>query len=112
MLALATVAAPGDPVKPGLWKSFKYDKPDDTPMVFSGWAKADARDVQEFCVWVDVRYANGKHAFRRCAYFDRDEKGWQEARGVFVPAFPVKRVDVSAIFRGNVWGKARKPTAR
>ena len=108
LLALATVAAPGDPVKPGLWKSFKYDKPDDTPMVFSGWAKADARDVQEFCVWVDVRYANGKHAFRRCAYFDRDEKGWQEARGVFVPAFPVKRVDVSAIFRGNVWGEGKE----
>ena len=73
--------------KPGVWKTFVYEEAQMTnaPIVFSGWAKANAKEVQDFCIWLDVYYHNGEKTFGRCAYFDRENTDWQRARGVFRP---------------------------
>ena len=95
----------------GVWKSFKYEDAEMTnaPIVFTGWAKAEARDVADFCIWLDVYYKNGEHTYGRCAYFDRTRTDWQQARGVFKPGYPVKRIEVNALFRGNQWNRKGKP---
>ena len=99
------------PVKPGLWKTFKYTGADVTndPIVFSGWAKADVREVMDFCIWLDVTYENGEHTYGRCAYFDRNRKDWQQARGVFKPGYRVTAISVNALFRGNNWDRKGAP---
>ena len=98
------------PFKPGVWKTFVYEEAQMTnaPIVFSGWAKADAKKVMDFCIWLDVYYHNGEKTFGRCAYFDREQKGWQQARGVFRPPYPVKRIVVNALFRGTEWNRKAK----
>lgn len=95
----------------GVWKSFKYEEDEMTnaPIVFTGWAKAEAREVADFCIWLDIYYKNGEHTYGRCAYFDRTRTDWQQARGVFKPGYPVKRIDVNALFRGNQWNRKGKP---
>ena len=111
----ATGASPlskdGDVFKPGVWKTFVYEEAQmtDAPIVFSGWAKADAKDVADFCIWLDVYYKNGEHSYGRCAYFDRVQRDWQQARGVFKPAYPVKRIVANALFRGTQWNRKGKP---
>ena len=94
VLAACLLGATAEMVKPGVWKTFKYEEAQMTnaPIVFTGWAKADVRDVADFCIWLDVYYKNGEHSYGRCAYFDRVQRDWQQARGVFKPAYPVKRI--------------------
>ena len=111
VLAACLLGATAEMVKPGVWKTFKYEEAQMTnaPIVFTGWAKADVRDVADFCIWLDVYYKNGEHSYGRCAYFDRANKDWQQTRGVFKPAYPVTRIVVNALFRGNQWSRKGKP---
>ncbi|MCQ2392242.1 MAG: DUF4091 domain-containing protein [Kiritimatiellae bacterium] len=100
-----------DPFRPGVWQTFTYADTQVTnaPIVFAGWAKADVRDVADFCIWLDVYYANGERSYGRGAYFDRARKDWQQACGVFKPAYPVTRIVVNALFRGNQWSRKGRP---
>jgi len=102
---------PGEVFKPGVWKSFDYSGETLTndPIVFTGWAKADAQEVRDFCIWLDITYENGEHTYGRCAYFDRNRKDWHQARGVFKPGYRVKNIAVNALFRGNNWDRTGKP---
>ena len=92
---------------PGVWKSFRYEGAEMTnsAIVFTGWAKADVQTVSDFCIWLDITYMNGEHTYGRCAYFNKNRKDWQQARGVFKPGYPVKEIVVNALFRGNGWNR-------
>ena len=49
------------PVKTGLWKAFTYDKPDRTPVVFGGWSRGENVKAGDYCVYLDIDYADGGH---------------------------------------------------
>ena len=76
------------PVKQGLWKVFKYDNPSDEPIVFSGWSKATDAHALEYCMFLDVFYADGTAAWARKANFTLGTHDWEETKKVFIPKKP------------------------
>lgn len=100
-LALPLFAAKHEPVKKGRWKVFEYDSPDKTPIVFSGWSKAENAHALDYCIFLDVFYSDGTAAWGRRANFNFGTHDWEEAKGVFVPKKPVRKIDAFALFRSN-----------
>ena len=96
---LASASAFAEPVKIGLWKAFEYDKPDTTPVFYGGESRAENVAVSEYCVYLDVYYADGSVTWGERADFDQGTHGWQKACGALVPKKPVKRVEVYALCR-------------
>lgn len=100
------------PVKRGLWKVFNYDTPDKTPILFSGWSKAEDASAIDYCIFLDVFYSDGTAAWERRADFSLGTHDWEEAKGVFIPKKPVKKIDVYAIFRSKVKGEKTRGTVK
>ena len=96
---LASASAFAEPVKIGLWKAFEYDKPDMTPVFYGGESRAENVAVSEYCVYLDVYYADGSVTWGERADFDQGTHGWQKVCGALVPKKPVKRVEVYALCR-------------
>jgi hypothetical protein len=96
---LASASAFAEPVKIGLWKTFEYDKPDTTPVFYGGESRAENVAVSEYCVYLDVYYADGSVTWGERADFDQGTHGWQKVCGALVPKKPVKRVEVYALCR-------------
>lgn len=96
---LASAPAFAEPVKMGLWKAFEYDKPDTTPVFYGGESRAENVAVSEYCVYLDVYYADGSVTWGERADFDQGTHGWQKVCGALVPKKPVKRVEVYALCR-------------
>ena len=96
---LASASAFAEPVKIGLWKAFEYDKPDTTPVFYGGESRAENVAVSEYCVYLDVYYADGSVTWGERADFDQGTHGWQKVCGALVPKKPVKRVEVYALCR-------------
>ena len=96
--SLALLAAP---VKCGFSQKFTYDEPDKTPVVFGGWSKATAAEALDYCVWLDIRYANGEAVWGRKATFRPGTHDWEKACGVFVPKQPVKSIDLVVLYRNG-----------
>ena len=96
---LASASAFAEPVKMGLWKAFEYDKPDTTPVFYGGESRAENVAVSEYCVYLDVYYADGSVTWGERADFDQGTHGWQKVCGALVPKKPVKRVEVYALCR-------------
>ena len=111
-LCLAASAA-HTPVKAGVWKTFTYDKPDATPIVFGGWscaegvkARPDNKGPADYCVWLDIYYADGTADWGKCAHWRQGTHGWEETKNVYQPKGPVKKIVVSVLNRKSV-GKAK-----
>ncbi len=101
---LAEPAAHAD-VKAGVWKRFAYDKPDDTPIVFGGWSRAEGVKASDYCVWLDIYYADGRKDWGKRADWRQGTHGWEKAWAVYQPKGPVKKIVVSVLNRKGV-GKA------
>ena len=93
----ATVHA--EAVKMGLWKAFDYDAPDTTPVFYGGESRAENVAVSEYCVYLDVFYADGSVTWGERADFAQGTHDWQKVCGALVPKKPVKRVEVYALCR-------------
>ena len=100
-LVLPLFAAKHEPVKKGRWNVFEYDSPDKTPIVFSGWSKAKDAHAPDYCIFLDIFYSDGSATWGRKANFKLGTHDWEEAKGVFIPKKPVKKIDVYALFRSN-----------
>ena len=50
LMACTLQAMAHTPVKAGRWKTFAYDKPDKTPVVFGGWSRAEGVKARDYCV--------------------------------------------------------------
>ena len=61
IVAVAISAMAHTPVKTGLWKSLTYDAPDKTPVMFGGWSRAEGVKAGDYCIYLDVDYADGSH---------------------------------------------------
>ncbi|MBR3924087.1 MAG: hypothetical protein IKJ45_13295, partial [Kiritimatiellae bacterium] len=119
LIALALMALPAPviladhlPVKRGRWKVFQYENPDKTPIIFSGWSKAVDAFALEYSIFLDVFYADDTAAWGRKADFRLGTHDWEEAKGVFVPDKPVKKIEVYALFRSKAKGEKTKGSVK
>ena len=96
---MAMASAFAEPVKIGMWKRFEYDKPDMTPIFYSGESKAENVVASEYCIFLDVYYADGSVTWGERADFAQGTHDWQKVRGALVPKKPVKRIEMWAICR-------------
>ena len=112
-IAFAAVAAAGmslaamahTPVKAGRWKVFSYDRPDRTPIVFGGWSRANGVNAVDYCVYLDIHYADGSKDWGKRADWRQGTHGWEKAWAVYQPKGPVQKIVVSVLNRKGV-GKA------
>ena len=103
---LAAVSATAHtPVKAGLWKTFTYDVPDRTPVVFGGWSRADGVKARDYCVYLDIHYADGSKDWGKRADWRQGTHDWERTSSVFLPKKPVARIDAAVLNRKGV-GKA------
>lgn len=93
------------PVKPGRWKTFTYDKPDMTPVVFGGWSRAEGVHSRDYCVYLDVHYADGSHDFGKTANWRQGTHGWEKTVSVLLPKQPISKIEAFVFNRVGV-GKA------
>ena len=77
----------------------KYDKPDTTPVVFGGWSRSDRANADEYCMYLDIRYADGELIYGQRAAWNQGTHDWEEVKGVFVPSRPVASIDCFAFLR-------------
>ena len=105
LMACALQAMAHTPVKMGRWKTFTYDKPDRTPVVFGGWSRADGVKAPEYCVYLDVHYSDGSKDWGKRADWRQGTHDWEEARAVFLPKKPVEKIEAFVLKRKGV-GKA------
>ena len=112
VIAVPAMAAEHVPVKRGLWKVFQYEKPDKTPILFSGWSKAVDALALEYSIFLDVFYTDGTASWGRRADFRLGTHDWEEAKGVFVPNKPVKKIEVYALFRSKAKGEKTKGSVK
>ena len=105
VVALQTLAH--TPVKAGRWKTFTYDKPDKTPVVFGGWSRAEGVRSCEYCVSLDVQYADGSKEWGlgRQANWRQGTHDWEYACTALVPKKPIAKIDAFVFNRGGT-GKA------
>jgi hypothetical protein len=82
-------------------KSIKieYDKPDKTPVVFGGWSRSDNVDAAEYCMYLDIWYADGELVYGQRAAWSQGTHDWEEVKGVFVPLRPIKKISCHAFLR-------------
>ena len=106
---LATVSMAGDDsaVSNRWYEVITYEKPDKTPVVCSGWSKANGVDVDEYCIYLDVTYDNKELIYGPRAVWRQGTHGWEETRALFIPQRPVKKIEMHAFARkGEGRGKA------
>ncbi len=84
----------------GLWKAFAYAKPDTRPILFSGESRA-AGAHGEYCIWLDITYADGTREYGIRSDFRAGDSGWSRSRtaGRFDPPKPVKEIFFHAFLR-------------
>ena len=84
-----------------------YDKPDCRPIWFGGRSRStDAGLSGDYCVWLDIRHADGSWTWAVRADFSRGTHGWERAERIYMPAKPVSRIECFAFLRkssGRAW---------
>ena len=85
-----------------LLKTYTYDKPCTTPIVFSVRSRAENAYAQLYCAYMDVHYADGSHDWHKIAPFRSGTHGWERATGAFAPTRPVKKIELFGIFRDGI----------
>ena len=92
--------------KPGARQVIEFDPPIMHPIVVSGWSRSVAAAGIDYCVWLDVHYADGTPLWGQRASFMRGSHDWQFAEFSFRPEKPIASIEVFALFRemsGEAW---------
>ncbi len=105
ILAVAISAMAHTPVKTGLWQTLTYDAPDKTPVVFGGWSRAEDVKAGDYCVYLDVDYADGSHDWGVKASWRQGTHEWEKIQSVFFPKKPVSKILAYVLLRHGT-GKA------
>ena len=88
---------------------FNYPKPSKVPIVFSAESRAEKARAGDYCLWLDIHYADGTatwgsgDAYAPCRAGTHD---WEKTTGVFRPSKPVTKIEFSTLFRNGTMGKA------
>ncbi|HUS79810.1 MAG TPA: hypothetical protein VM283_01000, partial [Armatimonadota bacterium] len=98
-------SATGDQVL-GAGQDIVFDPPVQHPIVVSGWSKAADAEGYDYCLWLDVHYADGTPLWGQKALFPRGTHDWAYAENTFTPVKPVARIQAFVLFRrmkGTAW---------
>jgi hypothetical protein len=84
-----------------------YEKPDKRPIVVGGWSKAEGVGAGgDYCVFLDVIYADGKPWWGLTSSWARGTHDWQYGAEIFWPEKPVREIRVYVFLRrvsGRAW---------
>ena len=89
-------------VKAGLWKTFTYDQPDKTPVVFGGWSRADGVKARDYCMYLDIHYADGSKDWGKRADWRQGTHDWEKAWAAFLPKKPIAKIEAAVLNRKGV----------
>ena len=93
----------------GFKSEIRYEKPDRRPVYFG--ATSRCKDVAvggEYCVYVDIEYADGTPVYALKASFNTGTHGWEDSKTIFLPPKPVKVIKAYLLQRkaaGKAWFK-------
>jgi hypothetical protein len=97
----SSVVSAGSPAANTCWKEFVYDNPDTAPIVYGGESRAENVHMSDYCIYLDIYYADGSVSWGERAEFASGTHGWQKVCGAFSPSKPVKRIEMNALCRGG-----------
>lgn len=85
----------------------RYDVPDKRPIIVGGWSKAENVGAGgDYCVFLDVIYADGTPWWGHTAMFQRGTHDWAYAAHQCWPAKPVREIRAYVFLRrttGKAW---------
>ena len=91
--------------KGGRWKEIVYDKPSKTPVFFSGMSRSENACAPDYCIYLDMWYDDGTPVWGVRADWTQGTHGWERTAGAFVPAKPIKKIQMFVFLRRGT-GKA------
>lgn len=83
----------------GLFREYAFDDPTDLPVIFGGSSRAVAVSAEEYCLYLDIWYADGSTQWGYAVSWTQGTHDWERVRGVFQPRKPVRRIIISALLR-------------
>jgi hypothetical protein len=83
----------------GYSKVFAYETKDRTPIVVSGESRARQVKAGEYCLYLDVYYADGTADWRIRTSWQQGTHDWERIDGYFVPRAAVEKVEAYAFVR-------------
>lgn len=115
-LSVVALADDGSVYNGGLWKTFQYDTPTTEPIVFGGESRCKDVVARDYCIWLDVWYGDGTPVWQRRADWVQGTHGWEKTASAFVPARPVKKIEMHVLLRNgtgtaefrNLWLERRE----
>lgn len=90
----------------GAKQVIELDPPVQHPIVVSGWSRCRQVTGIDYCVWLDVHYADGTPLWGQRASFAHSAHDWQQAEFVFDPVKPIASIETFVLFRrmvGEAW---------
>jgi hypothetical protein len=90
----------------GVMQEIVYDRPDQTPVLFGGWSKAEGVTAGDYCIYLDVWYEGGGNAWGVTANWAQPSHDWEYAAEVFYPKKPIRKIQYFVFLRrgvGRVW---------
>ncbi len=91
----------------GITQIIRYERPDTRPIIVGGWSRAERVGAGgDYCVFLDIIYADGTPWWGKVAAWRRDTLGWQYTAEIYRPERPVREIRVYVFLRrttGKVW---------
>ena len=86
-------------VKSGRWKTFTYDNPDKTPVIFGGWSRSEGVKARDYCMYLDVHYADGSKDWGKTASWTQGTHDWEKTVSVLIPKQPIEKIEAFVFVR-------------
>ena len=91
----------------GIAQVIRYDQPDMRPIIVGGWSRAEQVGAGgDYCLYLDVLYADGTPWWGKTAAWTRGTHGWQYTAEVYQPEKPVREIRAYVFLRrtkGKAW---------
>ncbi len=90
----------------GVRQHIVFEKPDMLPVVFGGWSLSEYARAHRYCVYLDIRYADGTAEWGKQSGWHQGKHSWQKTFNVFYPRKPVKKITFFVFIKngvGKVW---------
>lgn len=90
----------------GTFQEVTFDPPLRHPFQVSGWSKAENASGADYCLYMDVWYADGTNLWGQRGSFRLGTHDWEQAAFVFDVAKPVTKIQYFVLFRrctGKAW---------
>ena len=97
--AAAVAYGESDIFKGGRWKELTYDKPSKAPVFFSGMSRSTDACAPDYCIFLDMWYDDGTPEWGVRANWTQGTHDWERTAGAFVPAKPIKKIQMFAFLR-------------